>query len=294
MERQRIGSLEVSALCLGTMPFGKWVDDETSFAIMDRFVEAGGTFLDTANNYVFWDGGTGDESEEAVGRWLAARGNRDELVVATKVGARPRTPGTGLENAEGLSGGVVRAAAEASLKRLGTDRVDHYQLHRPDPETPVEETLGALAELAREGKISEPGASAFSAAQLDEAATVAGDRSLPPFASVQNHYSLLTRTPESDGVLSACARHGIAFVPFFPLGSAFPGTPKVIENAAVVELADELGATEAQVGLAWLLHHAENILLIPGTSSVEHLDENVGAAALTLRDDEVARLDALG
>ncbi|MBY8853190.1 aldo/keto reductase, partial [Saccharothrix sp. MB29] len=122
----------VCALCLGTLPFGKFVDEETSFAIMDRFVEAGGTFLDTANNYVFWDGGTGDESEEVVGRWLAARGNRDEVVVATKVGARPRTPGTGLENAEGLAGDVVRSAAEASLKRLGTDRIDLYYSHVED------------------------------------------------------------------------------------------------------------------------------------------------------------------
>lgn len=136
MLRRRVGGPSgpvVSALCLGALPFGTTVDEKTSFAILDRFVEAGGDLIDTADNYAFWaPGGTGDESESTVGRWLASRRLYDKVVISTKVGARPTVPGSGLETAEGLSAPVIRKAAEASLRRLGTDRIDLYWTHIED------------------------------------------------------------------------------------------------------------------------------------------------------------------
>ena len=192
---------------LGCNNFGMTIDEERTGEVVRAALDAGINYFDTAESY-----GQG-HSEEWLGRALGSR--RDEVLVATKWGHT-----ASLKDGErGGDPALVRRSLEASLKRLGMDHVDHYQLHRPDPDTPVDETLGVLADLAREGKISELGASAFSAAQLDEAAGVAEDRSLPPFASVQNHYSMLTRSPEADGVLDACARHGVAFVPFFPLES---------------------------------------------------------------------------
>ncbi len=149
-----------SALCLGAMTFGTSVDEETATAILDRFTEAGGTFIDTSNNYAFWaPGANGFESEELLGRWIARRGNRDDLVLATKVGARP-VPGLPFpEHIEGLSARAVREAAEGSLRRLGTDRLDLYYAHVTDPATPVEETMGAFAALVADGKAAALGCS---------------------------------------------------------------------------------------------------------------------------------------
>ena len=310
MRKQRIGSLEVSALCLGTLPFGKFVDEETSFAIMDRFVEAGGTFLDTANNYVFWDGGTGDESEEVVGRWLAARGNRDEVVVATKVGARPRTPGTGLENAEGLAGDVVRSAAEASLKRLGTDRIDLYYSHVEDRAVPLEETLGGFASLVGAGRVREVGASNHATGRLERARAVARANGLPVYVAVQQRFSYLrprpgVRLPEAghvhmtDELFDYAAHEGdVALVAYStllagayrdkPLGEAYdhPGTAR--GSAVLREVAAELGATVNQVVLSWVM--SRGVLPLVGASSVAQLEETLGALDVELDDDQLRRL----
>jgi aryl-alcohol dehydrogenase-like predicted oxidoreductase len=312
MKRVRIGSLEVSALCLGTLPFGKYVDEATSFAILDRYVEAGGTFLDTANNYVFWDGGTGDESEETVGRWLAARGNRDELVVATKMGARPRTPGAGLEDAEGLAGVTVRAAAEASLKRLGTDRIDLYYSHIEDRSVTLEDTLGGFASLVEAGSVREIGASNHATWRLDRARAVARANGWPLYTAVQQRYSYLlprpgVKLPESGHVHMtdelfdyARAEGDIALVAYSsllagayrdkPLGEAYdhPGTDRRL--AALREVSGELGATVNQVVLAWLLR--KGIMPLVGASSVAQLEESLGGVELELDDEHVARLDS--
>lgn len=158
MLRRRVGGPSgpvVSALCLGALPFGTTVDEKTSFAILDRFTEAGGDLVDTADNYAFWvPGGSGDESESTVGRWLASRRMHDKVVISTKAGARPTVPGSGLETAEGLSAPVLRKAAEDSLRRLGTDRLDLYWTHIEDRSVPLEETLGALEELVGGGKVA--------------------------------------------------------------------------------------------------------------------------------------------
>jgi aryl-alcohol dehydrogenase-like predicted oxidoreductase len=312
MQRQHIGSLEVSALSLGTLPFGKYVDERTSFAIMDRFAEAGGTFLDTADNYVFWDGGTGDESEETVGRWLAARGNRDEMVVATKVGARPRTPGTGLENAEGLSGKTIRGAAEASLKRLGTDRIDLYYSHIEDRSVALEDTLGGFAALAEAGTVREIGASNHATWRLDRARAVSRANGWPLYTAVQQRYSYLQPRPGvtlpenghvqmTDELFDYAADEGdVSLVAYFPLLAGryrdkpldehydHPGTTRRL--AVLHRVAGELGATVNQVVLAWLLR--KGILPLVGAGTVAQLEESLGALEVDLDDDQVHRMDS--
>lgn len=312
MKRVRIGSLEVSALCLGTLPFGKYVDEETSFAILDRYVEAGGTFLDTANNYVFWDGGTGDESEETIGRWLAARGNRDDLVVATKMGARPRTPGAGLEDAEGLAGETVLSAAEGSLKRLGTDRIDLYYSHIEDRSVPLEDTLGAFASLVSRGVVREIGASNHATWRLERARAVSRREGWPLYTAVQQRYSYLlprpgAKLPESGHVHMteelfdyARAEGDVGLVAYStllsgayrdkPLGAAYDHPGNTRRLAVLGEVADETGATVNQVVLAWLLR--KGIVPLVGVSSVTQLEESLGGVALELDDEQVVRLDS--
>src|SRR4051794_40808711 len=145
----------VSALCLGAMLFGTRTDEKTAFALLDRFVEAGGTLIDTADNYAFWEeGGAGGESETVLGRWLADRGARDQVVISTKVGAQPTVPGTSWrESGEGLSPSAIRSAIEGSLRRLGTDHVEGYWAHVEDRTVPLEETVDPFASLAEEGTV---------------------------------------------------------------------------------------------------------------------------------------------
>ncbi|WP_033441602.1 aldo/keto reductase [Saccharothrix sp. NRRL B-16314] len=312
MRRQRIGSLEVSALSLGTLPFGKSVDEKTSFAIMDRFAEAGGTFLDTANNYVFWDGGTGDESEETVGRWLAARGNRDDVVLATKMGARPLTPGTGLENAEGLAGDTVKRAAEASLKRLGVDHIDLYYSHVEDRSVTFEDTLGGFASLVEAGAVREIGASNHATWRFDRARAVSRANGWPLYVAAQQRYSYLrprpgAALPESGHVHMtdelfdyAAAEGDVALVAYSTLLSGkyrdkpldeqydHPGTTRRLE--VLHDVAAELGATVNQVVLAWVLR--QGIIPLVGAGSLAQLEESLGALEIELDDDQLRRMDS--
>ncbi|MEV1121856.1 aldo/keto reductase [Actinosynnema sp. NPDC049800] len=312
MRRQRIGSLEVGALALGTLPFGTSVDQQTSFAIMDRFAEAGGTFLDTANNYVFWDGGTGDESEHMVGRWLAARGNSDDMVVATKMGARPLTPGTGLENAEGLAGDTVRRAAAASLARLGIDHIDLYYSHIEDRSVTLEDTLGGFASLVEAGTVREIGASNHATWRFDRARAVSRANGWPLYNAVQQRYSYLrprpgVKLPEGGHVHMtaelldyARAEGDVTLVAYSallsgryrdkPLGEAYdhPGTTRRLK--VLHEVAAELGATVNQVVLAWLMR--QDIIPLVGATSLAQLEETLGALEIKLDDDQVDRMDS--
>jgi aryl-alcohol dehydrogenase-like predicted oxidoreductase len=210
MDTRRIGSLEVSVVGLGCNNFGRRLDYDATSAVVDAALDAGVTFFDTADVY----GGT--KSEEYLGRALGRR--RDDVVVATKFGSRLD------EQRRGARPEYVHRAVEDSLSRLGTDRIDLYQLHTPDPDVPIGETLGALEELVRAGKVREVGCSNFSVDQLREAEE-ATRGSAAQFASVQNEYSLLHRAPEQD-VLSECERAGLAFIPYFPLahGEVSPGS----------------------------------------------------------------------
>ena len=201
METRRIGTLQVSVVGLGCNNFGWRIDAAATAAVVDAALDAGINFFDTADIY------GGGESEEFLGRALGRR--RNEVLIATKFGMRMD------DERRGARPEYVRRAAEDSLRRLGTDRIDLYQLHQPDPQTPVAETLGALDELVRAGKVREIGCSNFSGEQLRAAADAIREGAAR-FVSVQNEYSLIHREPEA-GVIPECVRAGIAFIPYFPL-----------------------------------------------------------------------------
>ncbi|MFE4520199.1 aldo/keto reductase [Kitasatospora sp. NPDC056783] len=303
-----------SAICLGAMTFGTTVDEETSTAILDRFTEAGGTFIDTSNNYAFWaPGANGYESEELLGRWLARRGNRDDLVLATKAGARP-VPGLPFpEHIEGLSARALREAAEGSLRRLGTDRVDLYYAHVTDPATPVEETMGAFAELVADGKVTTLGCSNHSAADLASANGLATERGWPGYRCVQQRHTYLLPRPDADfgiqrpadeALLSHLAQRPsmtlLAYSPLLggsysrpdrPLPEQYEWPAAKARLTALSEIAEESGATVNQVVLAWLLGHPVPTVPIIGASSVAQLDESLAALDLTLDEDQRHRLD---
>jgi aryl-alcohol dehydrogenase-like predicted oxidoreductase len=202
METRQLGSLDVTIVGLGTNNFGFWMKAEEVPPVVDAALDAGINLFDTSDSYA--------DSEQRIGQ--ALQGRRDRVVIATKLGNPvPGQAGTGGARPE-----YVRRAVDASLRRLRTDRIDLYQIHRPDPAVPMADTLGALAEIVAAGKVREIGCSNFSAAQLREAHAAAGDG--PHFVSVQNHYNLLNRADEAD-VLPVCRELGIAYLPYFPLAS---------------------------------------------------------------------------
>ncbi len=207
MEQRNIGNLSASVVGLGCNNFGMTIDAEATQTVVDAALDAGVTYFDTADLY-----GQG-KSEEFLGAALGSR--RDEVVIGTKFGH----PGTLPEGQQGGDPAWVRQSAEASLARLGTDRIDHYQLHMPDSETPQAETLGALQELVDEGKVLEIGCSNFTAGQIVEASEAAATTEVGNYVSVQNYYSVLTRSVENEGVVDACQRAGMSVVPYFPLES---------------------------------------------------------------------------
>ena len=302
LDTRRIGSLEVSGVGLGCNNFGRRLDSEATSAVVDDALDEGINFFDTADVY----GGT--KSEEFLGRALGQR--REEVVIATKFGAKVD------EQRMGARPEYVRQAAEESLRRLRTDRIDLYQLHRPDPEVPIEDTLGALDELVRAGKVREIGCSNFSAAQLraaEEAARGGGAR----FVSVQNEYSLLHREAERD-VLPECERLGIAFIPYFPLASGLltgkyrKGQPApegsrlqsrrgdsllTDRNLAVVErlieFSESRGHTILELAISWLLERPAVASVIAGATSPEQVRSNVAAAGWRLTEEELAEIDAI-
>jgi len=308
MEYRPLGALRVSVVGLGCNNFGTRLDADETRRVVDAAIEAGIDYFDTAESY------GGGLSEEYLGRALGAR--RPAVNVATKWGHTASM-------AEGERGGdpeQIRRRLEASLTRLGTDYVDHFQLHRPDPETPAAETLGCLAELRQEGKIREIGCTVFSAAQLVDSHTAAIEHDLPSYASVQNHYSILTRDPETDGVFAACEQLGIAFVPFFPLesglltgkyrvGEARPDGSRLAvwgdrasnfiddEKLAVVERlidwADERGHSLLDLALSWHTSNPIVASVIAGATTPAQVEANVAAATWALTPDDRAAVDEL-
>lgn len=303
MKTRRIGSLSVSEVGLGCNNFGSRLDYQASETVVHAALAAGITFFDTADIY----GNT--KSEEFLGRALAGR--RESVVIATKFGMAVDAERKGAKPA------YVARALDDSLRRLGTDRIDLYQLHQPDPDTPITDTLGALHALVRAGKIREIGCSNFSAAQLreaDAAAKVIGTR----FVSVQNEYSLLQREPERE-VLPACKQLGLAFLPYFPLASGLltgkyargvaapPGTRLSAGWAATRFLTDERlarveelsafarsrGHSILELAMSWLLHHDVVASVIAGASNPEQIKANVAADSWQLTDADVADIDRL-
>ncbi len=302
VETRRIGSLEVSVVGLGCNNFGWRIDSRASAAVVDAALDAGINFFDTADIY-----GNG-QSEEYLGRALGSR--RERVLIATKFGMKMD------EEKGGARPEYVRLAAEASLRRLGTDHIDLYQQHQPDPQVPIAETLDALDELVREGKVREIGCSNFSAAQLREAAA-ATRPGKARFVSVQNQYSLLHREPEKD-VIPECLRLGMAFIPYFPLANglltgkyrrgqpppegsrAHAGFgPKVFtdENLALVErlaqFAESRGHTMLELAISWLLARPAVASVIAGAKSPEQVKANAAAAGWRLTPEDLAAIDAI-
>jgi len=311
---------EVSVLSLGAMLFGSRTDEPTSMAILDRYVEAGGTFIDTSGNYAYWVNGTqGGESEELLGRWRRSRGITSEVMIATKVGGRPLTPGGSFRsNPEGLSAKVIRESSERSRERLGTDKLDLLYAHIEDPATPVAETVEAFAELVAEGSVGLLGVSNHWAWRVERARALAAVAGLPGYEVLQYHHSYLRPRTDLPGPTTPDGEQGIlggnllsylraepqlALVAYSPLLSGayvradrklepefeHPGTPARL--AVLREVAGETGATVNQVVLAWLI--GGDIPMIPlfGASSVAQLDESLAAVDLELTADQRERLD---
>ena len=302
MQTRKVGSLQVSVVGLGCNNFGWRIDAEASAKVIDAAIESGVTFFDTADRY-----GKG-QSEDFLGRALGKR--RDEIVLATKFGMEME------KGQQGASPKYVLEAVDASLRRLRTDRIDLYQLHQPDPKTPITDTLGALDELVRAGKVREVGCSNFSVAQIREATDASQGRA--QFVSVQNEFSLFHREPETNGVLPECERRRLAFLPYFPLASGLltgkyregkklpEGSraadgwgPKVFteQNLAIVELLIEFpeseGHTILELALSWLLSHKPVASVIAGASKPEQVRANAKAADWQLAADDLAQIDAI-
>lgn len=302
MQTRKVGSLQVSVVGLGCNNFGWRIDAEASAKIIDTAIESGVTFFDTADRY-----GKG-QSEDFLGRALGKR--RDQIILATKFGMEME------KGQQGASPKYVLAAVDASLRRLRTDRIDLYQLHQPDSKTPITDTLGALDELVRAGKVREIGCSNFSVAQIREATDASQGRA--QFVSVQNEFSLFHREPETNGVLPECERRRLAFLPYFPLASGLltakyregkklpEGSraadgwgPKVFteQNLAIVELliefAESKGHTILELAFSWLLSHKPVASVIAGASKPEQVRANAKAADWQLAADDLAQIDAI-
>ncbi|WP_042400897.1 aldo/keto reductase [Streptacidiphilus carbonis] len=312
---------DVSVLSLGAMRFGSATDEATSFAVLDRYVEAGGNFIDTSDNYAFWhDGSQGGQSEELLGRWRRSRGIGDEITIATKLGARPLAPGTGyIDNPEGLSAKVIRESAERSRERLGLDRLPLLYAHIEDPRVELRETVEGFAELVAEGTVGLLGVSNHWAWRVERARSIAAAAGLPGYEVLQYRHTYLRPRADLPGQLSQDGDHGlvgadllsyvrehpqltmVAYSPLIaggytradkPLDAAFDhaGTPARL--AVLRQIAAETGATANQVVLAWLIGGEVPILPLVGASSVAQLEESLAAVDLDLTEDQRTRLDA--
>ncbi|MFI7393777.1 aldo/keto reductase [Streptomyces tendae] len=305
---RKLGSsdLEVFPLALGGNVFGWTADRDASFAVLDAYTAAGGNFVDTADSYSAWvDGNSGGESETVLGQWLAARGNRDDVVLATKVSQHPEYPG--------LSAANIKAAADASLRRLGSDHIDLYYTHFDKPEVPVEEIIGALDELVKAGKVRYIAASNISAERLAASLEFSDREGLARYVALQPHYNLVSRDTYEGELRDLAEQAGLAAVPYYALAAGFltgkyrPGTDvdspraggaaKHLETergrrvlAALDEIAAAHEAPVATVALAWLAARPTVAAPIASARTVEQLPALLGVAGLSLTEDEIGRL----
>ena len=315
MEYRRLGrtGLKVSPLCLGSMQFGWTADEETSFAVMDAFAEAGGNFIDSADIYSRWvDGNDGGVSEQVIGRWMQARGNRGQMIIATKVRG-PMGPGP---NDQGLNRKHIVDACDASLRRLQSETIDLYQTHSFDADTPIDETLEALDRLVQQGKVRYIGCSNYPAWRLMEALWTSDKYGLARYSSIQPHYNLVHRAEFERELAEVCQAFGIGVIPYSPLASGFLTGKysrsratdsvraetvrnryfnefgwKVLDTVGAV--ADTLGATPLAVSLAWLLAQPAMTAPIIGANTVGQLQGSLAALDLRLSPEQVETLNGV-
>ena len=295
--------LEVFPLSLGGNVFGWTADEAASFEVLDAYVAGGGNFIDTADVYSAWvEGHRGGESEEVLGRWIARRGRRDDLVLATKVGA-----------GSSLSRSDIRHGVEGSLQRLGVDHIDLYYAHKDDADTPLEETVAAFAELVADGKVRAVAASNYSAARLAEALRIADESSAPRFVALQQHYNLVHRKDFEGDVRDVVTREGLVTAPYSSLASGFltgkyrtgagdsdsvraSGAVKYLDDrgrrvlAALDQVAAEQSASVTSVSLAWLAAQPTVVAPIASASRVSQVADLLAGAELTLTDAQLALL----
>lgn len=306
----RIGrsDLDIRPLSLGGNVFGWTADRDTSFAVLDAFHAGGGDFIDTADGYSAWaPGNSGGESETIIGEWLASR-RPENVVVATKVSTHP--------DFRGLAAANVRAAAEASLVRLGVDAIDLYYAHFDDPDTPLEETVGAFADLVSDGLVRSVGVSNYSAARIREWISLAEAAGADLPVAVQPHYNLMHRTAVESEIVPLAEQHGFSLVPYYALASGFltgkyrttdatgdspraGGAAKLATPAglAVIDALEEIGrahgASIATTALAWLRAQPTVVAPLASASRPEQVKDLLASMSLDLSTDELARLDAV-
>ena len=316
MDYRNLGctGLEVSELALGTMQFGWTTGEENSFQVMDAFVEAGGNLIDSADIYSRWvEGNPGGVSEEIIGRWMKTRRNRQDVVIATKVRGRMWEGANG----EGLSRAHIMRAVDDSLHRLGTDYIDLYQTHWFDENTPIAETMRALDDLVRAGKVRYVGCSNYPAWRLAEALWTSDKHNLVSYISLQPHYNLMNRGEFEREMADLVKKHRIGVINYSPLGGGFltgkyrRGEPLPVSDRAegvreryynernfdlldkMKEIGQAHGKAILQVALAWLLTNPLVTSPVVGANSVEQLQASLGAVGFRLGDEEMDALNEL-
>ncbi len=311
MEKRKLGNsgIEVAPLALGGNVFGWTVDEATGFMLLDAFVDAGFNLIDTADVYPKWAPGCqGGESEELIGKWLERRGRRNDVVIATKVGWE-FSP-----DRKGLSKEYILRSAEGSLRRLRTDYIDLYQSHKDDPETPLEETLGAYDQLIREGKVRAIGASNYSTERLRQALEASEKNGLPRYESLQPEYSLAERAGFESGLEQLCREKNLGVITYLSLASGFltgkyrseadlekSARGQMVRKymnergkrilAALEEVARDLNSTPAQVAIAWLIARPSVTAPIASARTIEQLNDLVAATKLKLDSSAIDRLN---
>jgi aryl-alcohol dehydrogenase-like predicted oxidoreductase len=302
-------SLSVPPLCFGCNVFGWTVDEATSFRLLDKVLDSGLNFLDTADVYSRWvPGHTGGESETIIGKWMQARGNRDKIILATKVGMDMG------EGRKGLKPSYIRQAVDASLRRLQTDYIDLYQAHADDPETPLEETLQAFDDLVKAGKVRYIGASNYTGARLSEALETSRRHNLAGYISLQPHYNLVEREKFESDLLPVVQKYQLGVIPYFSLAAGFLSgkyrskqdadkaargamVQKYLNDwgfgviAALNEVADAHSSTPARVALAWLIAQPGITAPIASATSENQLKDLAEAAKLKLNRDSIEKLN---
>lgn len=302
--------VKVSCLCLGTLRFGTRNNYEQSARLMDMYVEAGGSFIDTANSYDRWcTGGKGGESQVTIGRWLRERNNRDDLFIATKVGF-----GYG-DVPEGLAASTIIAECENSLRQLGIDRIDLFYAHHDDLNTPLEETLAAFDKLVKDGKVRFVGASNYLAWRLADADAICGSKGWADFTCVEQRFTYLRPSPGADfgvqrlideNLMSYCDARGKTMLPYTPLlrgayvrsdrpiPSPYRHADTDVRLGVLGAVAQELGVTLNQVVLAWMMQRQPPLLPVFSAGNPEQMQENLGALDMILSTEQMNKLDRAG